>query len=77
MRRWVRPLLLGLGGMTALGVLVWTTVRLWSPGVTTAKAWRFEISMALNRLGATERWILAGAIAVVVAMFLLSRTTKS
>jgi hypothetical protein len=52
-------------------------VRLWSPGVNTAKAWRFEISMALNRLGAAERWILAGAIAVMVAMFLLSRTAKS
>lgn len=76
-RRWVRPILLGLASMTALGALVWTIVRLWSPGMNTAKAWRFEISMALNRLEATERGILAGAIAVVAAMFLLSRTAKS
>ncbi len=76
-QRWSRPILRGLAAVMALGVVGWTGLRWWTPGINTAKAWRFEISMALSRLGTAERWILVGGIAVVVAMFLLSRTAKS
>jgi hypothetical protein len=76
-RRWLRPALATLAGGTVLGVLVWLTVRWWLPLRSLAKGTRFEISMALNRLGAGERWMLAGVIAIVIAMVLLSRTAKS
>lgn len=75
--RWLRPALATLAGGMALGTLVWLTVRWWLPLRSLVTGTRFEISMALNRMGASERWMFAGVIAIVVAIVLLSRTAKN
>lgn len=76
-RHWLRTGTATLAGGTILGMLVWMTVR-WRVALRTLfKGARFEISMALDRLGTKERWMLAGAIAIVVVIVMLSRTAKS
>lgn len=76
-RRWGRRILKTLAGAIALGVLVWVVVRWWLPLRSIAMTWRYEIRTALDRVGFAERWMIAGAIGVVIAMFVLSRTAKS
>lgn len=76
-RQWLRPALATVMGGTVLGVLVWATVRWWLPLRSLFKGTRYEIRIALERLGTSERWMLGGAIAIVLAMVVLSRTAKS
>jgi hypothetical protein len=76
-RRWMKPILMVLVGGVSLAVLVWAAVRWWLLLKGTFKGARFQITMAVDRLGVGERWIIGGSIAIIVAMFLLSRTAKS
>ena len=76
-RRWLKPILMVLAGGLSLAVLAWATVRWWLLLKGTFKGARFQITWALDRLGTAERWMIGGSIAIIVAMFLLSRTAKS
>ncbi len=76
-RRWRRPVLRALAGATGLGVLGWAALRWSLPLQTLFKSSRFQINTALDHLSVSERWLLGGVIAIVVAMILLSRPAKS
>ena len=76
-RRWVRPILRTLFIGAVAGVLGWVGHQWGLLLQSTYKGARFEISMAIGRLGLGERWILGGAIVIAVAILVLSRATKS
>jgi hypothetical protein len=74
---WRRPVLMVLAGGVSLAILAWATMRWWLLLKSTFKGARLQITLALDRLGVIERWMVGGTIAIIVAMFLLSRTAKS
>jgi hypothetical protein len=76
-RRWVRPLLRLLAGAAGLAGLVWAAVRWRLLLLSTFKGARYQITVGLDRLGTSERWMVGGTIAIIVAMILLSRTARS
>jgi len=76
-RRWVRPVLRILFIGTVGGLLGWAWHQWGTLLHNTFKGARFEITMALGRLGIGERWILGGAIVIAIAILVLSRTAKN
>jgi hypothetical protein len=76
-RRWMKPILMVLVGGASLVVVVWAAIRWWLLLKGTFKGARFQLTMAIDRLGVGERWIIGGSIAIIVAMILLSRTAKT
>jgi hypothetical protein len=76
-RRWLKPVLMVLVGALSLAVLVWATVRWHLLLQSTFKGARYQITVGIDRLGVSERWMVGGTLAIIVAMILLSRTAKS
>jgi hypothetical protein len=76
-RRWARPVLKTLFIGALAGVLGWAWHQWGQLLQSTYKGARFEITMALGRLGVGERWILGGAIVIAIAILVLSRTAKN
>jgi hypothetical protein len=76
-RRWLKPVLMVLAGALSLAVLTWAAVRWQLLLQSTFKGARYQITVGIDRMGVSERWMAGGTIAVIVAMILLSRTAKS
>lgn len=76
-RRWLRPALRTLFVGTVAGLLGWAGHQWGTLLQSTFKSARFEVTMALGRLGVGERWIIGGAIVIALAIFVLSRTAKN
>jgi hypothetical protein len=77
LRRWALPLAALLTVAAGVALLVWTADRVLLPAlVKLSDCWQV-VWFATKRSSATQQWGAAGILAIVIAIFLLTRSPRS
>jgi hypothetical protein len=77
LRRWTKPLLAVLAVPMGVLLLVWTADWLWLPAWDWVSDWSQRILLAVKRSSDLERMSLVGVIAILIAIYVVSRTARS
>jgi len=75
--RWAGPVLTVLLGVGLVAGIAWMGEELWLPVWSRAREWWQVLGYTLKQWAQFQNLLLAGAVAVVVALFLAVRTARS
>jgi hypothetical protein len=76
-RRWAGALLLLVGVGVAASLLVWTADGVWFPVLDRCGVWWRLVRGAVEHSSDTQRWVVAGAVLVLIGMYWVTRTPRT